>query len=285
MSTPTDPSHDDELRLLRARAYGPGADIHDDPEAMARLQQLEARERQPSQPVAEQPEPSAPADDEEVDAAAPTDAQAPAHPLDAYLAATDPTHAHEAVDVHETGDADTARQDGIPPAAAPGEPGPRATPWYRRTPVLWALSLVAAVLLGVGLTLSVQSLTSGKVATLAVDEKGTWPANMGDKPAGGVLFDEFYGMSVVSFSQGFALEPTAICLYIVASSPDASMIGSASCGSGPFPATAALAVTANSPKELRDEYGLGTSLKFVLEGEQVQVFAKAAVVPVPSDTP
>ena len=35
-------SPEDELATLRERAYGPGADILDDPDALARLHELEA---------------------------------------------------------------------------------------------------------------------------------------------------------------------------------------------------------------------------------------------------
>ena len=39
-------AHDEELRILRARAYGPDADIHADPQALDRLQELEAAGRE-----------------------------------------------------------------------------------------------------------------------------------------------------------------------------------------------------------------------------------------------
>ncbi|MFK4837879.1 hypothetical protein ACI3KY_19290, partial [Microbacterium sp. ZW T2_14] len=42
MSLPTDPPLD-ELRALRERAYGRDADIQDDPQALARLRELEAQ--------------------------------------------------------------------------------------------------------------------------------------------------------------------------------------------------------------------------------------------------
>ena len=38
----------DELRMLRARAYGPAADILDDPDALARLRELEDRAQTPT---------------------------------------------------------------------------------------------------------------------------------------------------------------------------------------------------------------------------------------------
>ena len=40
---PTSPDLERELRDLRARAYGPDSDIQDDPVALARLAELEAR--------------------------------------------------------------------------------------------------------------------------------------------------------------------------------------------------------------------------------------------------
>ncbi|GAA5195673.1 hypothetical protein [Microbacterium jejuense] len=278
-SDPTDPPHD-ELRALRARAYGPDADIHDDPAALARLQQLEAQGREPEPAAADDPSPFAVFEDT-VDAADPTAPEPEPHPLEAYLADTDPAFAGGATD------APAAPEDGIPssePAEQDAEPA--AKPWFRRTPALWIMSLVAAVLLGVGLTLTVQSVTSGKVATLSVDKDGTWPSTFGDRPAGGVLFDEFHGLSVVSFPQGFGLDPSEICMYVVASTAEeGGTVGSVSCGSGPFPATAALAVTEESPRNLRDAFAVGTALQFVLEGEQVHIYAKAPVTGRPSSTP
>ena len=44
--------NNDELEALRSRAYGPAADIHLDPEALRRLEELEA-ERRPKRPPAE----------------------------------------------------------------------------------------------------------------------------------------------------------------------------------------------------------------------------------------
>lgn len=54
----------DELRALRARAYGPDADIQHDPVAQRRLAKLEDDRRRPPLAVVPTPEPDDPADEE-----------------------------------------------------------------------------------------------------------------------------------------------------------------------------------------------------------------------------
>src|SRR5690606_7508521 len=61
--TPDIPAMDtervDELDVLRARAYGPAADIDDDPAAIRRLEELEAR-RTPRAPILDDAKPVEP---------------------------------------------------------------------------------------------------------------------------------------------------------------------------------------------------------------------------------
>ena len=65
-------------------------------------------------------------------------------------------------------------------------------------PLLWVGSLAAAVLLGVGLTLAVQELTSGTVAVLHEDTAMEWPSELGGSRADGSRgFDSFYGLAVM----------------------------------------------------------------------------------------
>jgi hypothetical protein len=61
-----------ELAELRRRAYGPNADIHDDPAALARLHELETLERPPVQAAQEAADAGVAEDRERADAAAPT---------------------------------------------------------------------------------------------------------------------------------------------------------------------------------------------------------------------
>lgn len=267
MSTPTDSPHD-ELQSLRRRAYGPDADIHDDPVALARLQQLEAQQRAATAPVDDEPSPLAVFDET---GALPRAADTAEADRD-EPAAGEP----ESPAAGDAPDDRTAPEDGIlSPDAASGEPE-RPRPWWRRQRVVWAGSLVIALLLGVGLTLSVQSITAGKVATLGVDRDGEWPTqSFGDKPPGAQQFDEFHGLTVVGLSQGLGGGVDQVCLS-VQSAPDGSgNIGAWGCGTVDFPAAASLIVTETAPPELLDAFAPGTALQFVLDGDRVHVYAKA----------
>lgn len=105
------PERSDELADLRRRAYGPDADIHDDRAAVARLHELEARERdQPQSPAHSQP---------------------PRH--GERSATANPSNATE----HPTDQ----------PATSSSEPSvvPPSQPWWRRTPV-WVIASATAVI-------------------------------------------------------------------------------------------------------------------------------------------
>ncbi|MBF9336286.1 hypothetical protein G3N30_08635 [Microbacterium lacticum] len=77
------------------------------------------------------------------------------------------------------------------------------------------------------------------------------------------------------------------CLFVVADQrigDDGSIRGPiyTGCRAGSFPATAEFLVGIDSPQQLRDRFGDGTALQFVLDGGIVGVFVGA---PVPSPTP
>ena len=175
MSTPTDSSQD-ELRALRERAYGPDADIHDDPVALARLQELQIQD-QAARAAARAAVPSsrasgaAPADDDSDGRA--TDAASRGESVDRGLGATASTSTLSAPGELRTPGTDaeplTPPDPGDAPAGTPSgasDPAPsdsedaadpeesgEAVPrpwWRRRIPVLWAASVVAGVLVGVG---------------------------------------------------------------------------------------------------------------------------------------
>ncbi|NLP84722.1 hypothetical protein HF576_12755 [Microbacterium sp. CFH 90308] len=291
---------DDELRALRERAYGRHADIHEDPAAMARLRELEARARVSG----------ATPESEPVDAAAGTDATSQ---LTATAPALDGTGATPASASYGAAPAVsvlatplpaaaqtttlTAPPDGAHPDAAeavdatasPAAPSPEAlTPvrpwWRRRMPLLWVGSLAAAVLLGVGLTLAVQELSSGTVAVLHEDAEMEWPSEIGGSRTDGSRgFDSFYGLAVISQLQqmGPAETDAMECLSVFSGRGDSLFYAGGACGTGPFPATATAIVGAQSPEELRGRFADGTVLQFVLDGDEVRVFA-AAPAPVPA---
>lgn len=320
MSAPTDPSSD-ELRTLRARAYGPDADIHDDPAALARLHELEERARITARPAAS-PATSAPAgaitgdaptelvprsDAAPVDGHGRTDAAGPASST-AFLVA-EQTRGRNSPSVDDRVDAHGADgviepdgvADGIPSPAdagtaepadgqegAAGADGGAASAgaarawWRRRIPVLWAGSLVVALVAGIGLTLGVQALESGQVAVLQVDEKAEWPEEFfGTPPGGSRRFDDFLGLTLVSFEQENDSGGPQTCLYVF-KSLDGSGFAGGSCGAGGFAATASMSVGSLSPKELRERFADGTSLQFVLDGAEVRVYARGPGIPSPT---
>ena len=179
----------DELAALRERAFGPNADIADDPAAIERLRQLEAQARararagagtgaRPSEIAGER-------DDRVAGPVSPAASSAP-HPVPAEpsrppvaVPPLGPVGPHlslpeGAPEAASEGASEGAMGDATPDAAAasPGEPEPEparaeaaeaglrvatasasAPVLTRRIRVAWALSLVAAVRLAAGLTL------------------------------------------------------------------------------------------------------------------------------------
>jgi hypothetical protein len=294
-----------ESELSAARAAGAAATAS--PASAARLDRPDAsgngartiggapgRETWPADPdgsahaAATADEPGAPADRWETDAAAPA--------------------AAEAQEVGPGESADSALFDAVPlqggpeltdsaGAAGPGEAGPvvprergsdhprdavasasepeAARPWWRRRiPLLWAGSVAVALLVGIGLTLLVQSLDAGRIGVLQEDPDAEWPGQVfGSRPEGGRQFEEFHGLTVISFAQGFGPGADQTCLYVL-TAPDGSGFGGGSCGAGAFPATASLFVDAASPEELRERFAEGTALQFVLEESGVHVYAR-----------
>ncbi|WP_347977285.1 hypothetical protein [Microbacterium sp. ProA8] len=300
MSTPTEPPLD-ELRALRERAYGRHADIQDDPDALARLRELEAQASSATTSTpAESAAPAAvggiapggiggdgsgrlPDGDRTTDAAA---LRSGITPVDGAQGSSRAVEAGQSLGSRATaadgGESSVAAT--IPPGA-PGDPSPaedgvlaeqntapRSPWWRRRTPLLWVASVVAGVLVGVGLTLAVQAAGEGRVATLNEDADAEWPEQFfGARPADAAVFDDFHGLTVLTFRQPAQPGSPQSCLYIL-TPPDG--FGAGTCAADAFPPTASLEVGPASPDELRDRYPRGTALQFVLEGSSVQVYAR-----------
>jgi hypothetical protein len=311
MSTPTD-LPPDELRALRERAYGRDADIHDDPAALARLHELEAQaaaarlqaqaaapagSRQPAAPARSVPRqmsgntapavespvpavepregtaPPLPRSEGAADAAARRDPHVGAAPVGAATAADSPPDAGSSVADEPSDSPGVSRGTGddAHPDDDRGADEPRRPWWRRRIALLWAGSVVAGVLLGVGLTLAVQSIDSGRIATLQEDVDAEWPEPFfGQRPPEAHMFEDFHGLTVVVMPQSFGDAGSQSCLYVLTS---ADGFGAGSCAAGAFPATASLEVVRQSPRALRERFPLGTSLQFVLDGSEVEVYA------------
>jgi hypothetical protein len=301
MSTPTDSSRD-ELAALRERAYGLNADIHDDPAALARLSELEEQAaaaniaalsartgmstnggspRRSAVDDEEDAEPAAltlPAA-EETDAAAARDpttpgGDGPGSPAPAALGTLDADTGTGGTDAADSrGD---AGDDVVDPDAEGADAAP-ARPWWRRIPVLWAASVVAAVLVGVALTLLVQSMEAGKVGVLQVDPEAEWPEDVwAGETEDSVAFETFYGLTVLSQPQvtGDGTQPPVPCLIVFSGVGDNPSYLGGSCGAGSFPAEAVFIVGRQAPSELRDRFPVGTAMQFVLDGEQVHIYAR-----------
>ncbi len=273
MSTPTDLPLD-ELHSLRERAYGPTADIHADPAAMARLAELEAQARAVATPV--------PAS--EPDAASPA-------PVDVAL--VDPP---APVPPREDADVEAPFAEPLAPDAGTGIPAPAtdapaaqpssATPWWRRRmPLLWAGSVVAALILGAGVTLAIESFESGAVAVLAPDPDAEWSDAIwgGPDAQDAIGFEEFFGLTVISQPQQWSSAgDTLPCMAIFGGEGDNIIYAGSGCGAGRFPAVTSFVVSRDSPKELRDRFPEGTALQFVLEDGRVHVYAEEPLVTPPT---
>ena len=246
---------DRELEALRSRAYGPGADIHLDPEALRRLKELEGeRRRRERAPFSETP------------------------PEPAVEAAVRP----EPVDPEE------------PEVEHPARLLLRRLSRVRRSTALIALGAVAlATTVTTALTLveRVQGdpLQTGatQIARLSLDEAYELPsffpitaAAEGDVKG----FEEFHGIrAVVGITGYYGIGSDDRCLYIyaeddVTDSDSRPFSGPllAGCAAGAFPAMTQFPTdTAAFSDELRSAFPEQTALQFVYDAEhqEIVVFA------------
>ncbi|MFE5409329.1 hypothetical protein [Microbacterium sp. NPDC056569] len=244
----------EELRALRTRAYGPHADIHEDPAALARLRELEAR--------------ATGQDGQDGD----TSIHAQAAEPRAESAATGESVSADAGHTSAESGSDVA------PAMAVESPA-----WWRRIPVVWtAAGVVVGIVLGIGVMLALQPAASDQVAVLQADPDAEWPNEMfGVRPDDGQRYNEFHGLTVITYDQSAADGASLPCLAVL-TSPNGAGFAGAGCGAGPFPATVSLQIHSLLPQELRDQFPEGTSLQFVHDGAQVQVHASQPITARPT---
>jgi len=244
-----DPDDAHELDRLRARAYGPRADITSDPAALARLRELEDRERSTTAPPSTEPTPPR--------------ADADAEP------------------------GDEAEQ----PDAEPTPPRPPFLRSRRRVGIA-ALAMAAAIALTSAVTAAaVGSLTVDGSSGIAQTDALT-PDPSAELGASGYLgfdpeqtrgFADYYGLTVFSgVSQIDSDGNRSDCLIVLnteeardggssRSSPRGVRFGS--CGAGPFPAAVKFVVSASFPEPFRTRYPVGTAIQFVLDEDEVGVYA------------
>lgn len=261
-----DDGADEELQRLRARAYGPDADIDGDPDAMERLAELERLRH----------------DDASASPPAAADADAPVRQSGETDATPSPPTA-------ETG-AETVSEESAPEETEPAGDEPRTSRrdrWKRRA--AWGASIAATVFITAAATTAVtfpltplspvpRDVDVQQVATLLVDEDFVIPSAFGEDLGDAYGFDAFAGLRAITVERGWANPGTDGCLIIVS---DRMGRGGQEfiegplyfgCAAGPFPAAVNLRVTPDSPQRLRDEYPEGTSLQFLHDGSRIAVF-------------
>jgi hypothetical protein len=260
-----DDAADAELRRLRARAYGPDADIHEDQQALQRLSELE--DRRLAEPGAAAPDPGAAA--RAVTAAEAGENGHTAEPPEPPGLPEPPKPQPDA----EVGD----------PAAAPAAPVRRR---LRRgwVAAVWAVSLIVVALLAVAIAGALAApppLAAGAdhIATLEESPAFVWPEFFGPAPEDVHGYEEFYGLTPIWGSGVFASDSTDGCLTLVplgGVGDDPNTFNGeifSGCGAGPFPPTIQIAVRGNLPPELLERFPEGTALQFVFDDGRIHVYA------------
>ena len=271
-----DTATDQELRALRARAYGPMADIDKDPAALRRLQQLEAMQHAAASGGGSTASPAA-VEPEEVRDPEPATAG-----WDRAFEVFDPTPSAPS-------DGDSSA-----PEATPDEPAPRRPLWPASfgSRVVWAAAIAASAAIASAITYGLVSVTpvaasagAPQIATLEpLPGAAIPPGWMGAGPSSAVF--EFYGLTLVETVGGYGFGAGGTnCLLVIGSNqlPDPDDYDSSSgwsldgpmysgCAVGVFPSTVEVPLDGTSPKELTTRFPSGKALQFVFDGDSVGVF-------------
>ena len=253
----------EELRQLRERAYGPSADLHEDPEALRRLAELEAAQ---SRSLHER-----------------TDAE-PAQVEGVRPGAQPGAVSSESPEAEQPGDSlEPADGDATRVAAAPAGVSPRVWRWV---PALWTVSIlvafgIAAATTSIWAVSAFAPITRGPASPhrFAVLPEAPGPAPSGTLGLSDLRsFGDFYGLSILSPNPGTIGPRGARCLIVMKTddyqdaSSDIRGPVNFGCSAGRFPATVQLSVEADAPPALRSVFPKGTALQFVLDGSRVGVF-------------
>jgi hypothetical protein len=262
----------DELRMLRARAYGPSPDIGDDPTALHRLHALEAEERAAHAAAG-------------LIAAGPPNARAASPGAPPPLPPLPPLPTTAA-----SRPAPVVVAAGAPPvSAAPVRMPPRRWFLSRGLAMLWVASLVGVAAIAAGTTFAAGWIApiaahapSRQIATLTPEPGFTWPERLFGSTQSDTLGFSFRGMTIIRAPRGMVgFGADAPCLIAVASAQlqgeGAGIDGPiySGCGAGSFPATLQFLIDSNAPAELRSTLPGGTAVQFVLDGDRLGVFSDA----------
>ncbi|MFB7252385.1 hypothetical protein [Microbacterium sp. NPDC056234] len=266
-----DQSTNDELSLLRARAYGRDADIDHDPEALARLHELEGQGMSLETVT-----------DSRADVLA---FEESATITDGVVSPDDPTG---------TENADFNEQDAVEPQNIHAVRDGSTSSALPRRRALWITSLLAGAAVAAALTYSLTSISpvsashgSPQVANLAPTSAVTVPEGWLGATEDSVAF-EFYGFVLFTTANWYVAPGDdatgAACIAVVERSavPSAEEFNPngysfdgehySDCSFGSFPVTVEVPIVEATPFELRSRYPEGRAIQFVLEGDDVGVF-------------
>ncbi|CAN7511884.1 hypothetical protein LJR186_003593 [Microbacterium foliorum] len=275
-----DAAADEELRELRARAYGPHADIATDPSAVRRLEELESSRSAAAVRRGGR------------DHAAIADSGADGEAAELRVVHPSGDAGRESSDLLDRLGDEATWEEPIArdaPTDAPRQAG-RLTRW--RTP-LWAASVVMAAALAAMITYAFASIPpvssaagAPQIATLELTRTGAVPPGWFGAEED-VAAVEFYGLTIFAtpgwVSESGDRSSEDRCLNGVPTEdvpPEADPDGSSfvsgriwgACSVGSFPATFAMPIDGDAPDELIDRYPEGAALQFVLDGDRVAVF-------------
>lgn len=272
-----------ELTRLRARAYGPGADLTDDPAASARLMELESQlrsEREAQRPPIREAAVSA------GDVGQPWARSAgSSSTAGSPGAAAEPTALPGADDeVQDQGDPANSRlwdlvhvlSSRLPPVATAIVAVSIAAAVALTASTVWALASVPVIS---------QTTASRQVATLEVDPELALPEGFFGTTSEEAIAYEYYGLLLARSSAASLLGEGDECLIGLASedlSADGQGVSGAvyyGCRAGAFPAAIEVPLDDSAPEQLRAQFPEGGALQFVLQDDRVGVFWDGGATP------
>jgi hypothetical protein len=256
----------DELEQLRARAYGPAADIHTDVAAQQRLRELEALARAPETVSESSPVAAAQRDAGEQPRQEPADA---------------PPVVGTSIDERRKEPADEAA------VASETASAPRRR-LSRTVRLLWAGSVVATAAITAVCTYGLVAMTPVSVSSGAPQIATLQPQALVEVPAGWFGAGpssrtwEFYGLTLFETANGMYGGNGDDCLMVITTADipaegestdnwSVSGLSTGACSVGAFPATVEVRVDSSVPEELRAAFP-DSSLQFVKRGDEIGVF-------------
>jgi hypothetical protein len=140
--------------------------------------------------------------------------------------------------------------------------------------VLWAASVVAAVLTTASITSWLHKPPGSEVAVLTLSAENDLPVYRDEFYRDVLVSEDFSGLTVIYLRPEFSSRLSDRgCLQIVPTVESATVESAFGCGAGPYPPSVPMTVIETMPESLRDRFPSGTTLRFVLENRSVRVLS------------